>query len=105
MSNALIVHKNRKNVIDVELGIDITGNVITSEIRIEPKSSSTLIATWVVSVVDAPSGILTLTLDETVTAAIDVDNGFMDIKRVVAGDPVPLFDRPLDVEFRETVTL
>ena len=105
MADVLVVHKGRKNVVDVDLGIDITGDVITSEIRAQPKRDSTLIATWTVAVIQANAGILTLTLDDTETTDIVQDRGYMDIKRVTGTDPVPLFERPLEIEFRDTVTV
>jgi hypothetical protein len=100
----VIVHRNRTNVISVELGIDITGDTITSEIRVHPEHTSVLLATWVVAVVNAVTGNITLTLDDLITGQIEVDKGYMDIKRVSGGEPVPLFDRPVEVEFRGTVT-
>lgn len=104
MSNKVIVHKNRTNVITVDLGIDITGDTITSEIRAEADHNSLLIATWTVAVTDAANGVLTLTLDNVITEQITVDSGYMDIKRVASGEPVVVLDRPLEVSFQGTVT-
>jgi hypothetical protein len=104
MSNKVIVYKNRTNTIPVNLGIDITGDTITSEIRVEEDHTSELIATWTVTVDDAATGLITLTLDNSLTDEIEVDSGYMDIKRVTGGEPVPVFDRPLQVVFQGTVT-
>lgn len=104
MSNKVIVHKGRTNTVTVKLGIDITGDVITSEIRTEEDFTSTLLATWIVAVVDAATGHLTLTLDDVTTGQITVDSGFMDLKRVSSGEPLPVFSRPLEVRFQGTVT-
>lgn len=104
MSNKVIVHKNRTNVLPVNLGFDITGDTLTSEIRVEPDHNSTLIATWTVVVDDAVNGLITLTLDNALTDDIDVDSGYMDIKRVSGGEPISVFDRPLEVSFQGTVT-
>lgn len=104
MSNKIKIHKNRTNTIDVDLGIDITGDTLTSEIRTGSNSDSLLIATFTVTVTNATLGLLTLTLDNSVTD-ITVDSGFMDIKRLSAGEPLAVFDKPLEVEFQETVTL
>jgi hypothetical protein len=86
------------------MGMDITGETFTSEIRSEPDQGAALIATFTVTVTDAAEGIITLVLDDSVTDDITVDSGFMDIKRVSGGEPLPTFDRPLEVEFRGTVT-
>lgn len=104
MSNKLIVHKNYTNEIKVDLGIDITGDTITSQIRAEADHTSDLITTWTVTVDDAPTGMLTLTLDDSLTGAITVDSGYMDIRRVSGGEPLPVLDRPIEVSFQGTVT-
>ena len=104
MSNKIIVHKNRTNVILVDLGIDITGDTITSQVRAEQDHTSELITSFTVAVTDAATGMLTLTIDDTLSGAITVDSGYMDIRRVSGGEPVVVLDRPLEVEFRGTVT-
>jgi len=104
MSNNLIVYKNRTNVVTVDLGVDITGDTITSQIRAQEDHTSDLITSWTVTVDDAALGLITLTLDDTLTGAITVDSGYMDIKRVTGGEPVPVFDRAIKVSFRGTVT-
>lgn len=106
MSGILIVHKGRTNVVGVSMGISLVGSVCTSEIRAEPDQESTLIATWNVAVVgDGTSGELTLTMDDVITAQIQATSGYMDIKRVVGGEPMPVFDKPLEVVFQGTVTV
>jgi hypothetical protein len=103
MSNKIVVHKNRVNIITVSLGIDVSGDTITSEIRSEPDSDSPLIAAWDVTFdTDGADGELVLTMQEI---EITANSGYMDIKRVTGGNPIPVFDRPLEVEFRGTVTL
>lgn len=103
--NKVIVHKNRTNVITVDLGIDVSLDTITSEIRTEPDHEANLIATWVVAfVTDGTDGLLKLTLDDVTTAQIEVDSGYMDLKRITAGEPVPVFDKPLEVSFQGSVT-
>mgnify|MGYP003647094175 CR=1 FL=1 len=105
MNNQILVYKERTNSVLVDLGLNITGDTITSEIRVQPFSSSTLIATWTATVTNAVLGLVTLTLDNSVTSAITQSNGYMDIKRVVAGEPIPVFDQPLDVVFIGSVTV
>jgi hypothetical protein len=106
MSSKIIVHKGRTNVITVDLGMDISADIITSEIRSEPAQESTLLATWDVSFkTDGIDGELILTMDDVITAQITASSGYMDIKRVTGGQPVPVFDSPLEVSFRGTVTV
>jgi hypothetical protein len=102
MSNTIIVYKGRTNIITVSLGMDVAGDTLTSEIR---TAAGALIATWDVTFdADGHDGELILTLQETVTATIAYPTGLMDLKRVSGGEPLPVFDRPLEVEFRESVT-
>lgn len=106
MSNEVVVHKGRTNTIRIKLGINVSGDTFTSEIRSEPTSDSPLIATWVVSfATTGADGELILRLDDVVTSQIKANGGYMDLKRVTGGEPVPVFDRPLEVTFRGTVTL
>jgi streptogramin lyase len=57
-----------------------------------------------VFVTDGEDGELVLTLDNTITEQITANAGYMDLKRMVSGEPVPVFDKPLEVTFRGTVT-
>lgn len=101
----LTVYKGRTNVLRISLGYDVSTDTITSEIRVEKDFGSTLIATWSVAFeTDGVDGELILTLDNSVTALIDKTTGYMDLKRVTGGEPVPVFDDPIEVLFKETVT-
>lgn len=103
MSDKVVVHKGRTNILTVSLGMDVSGDTLTSEIR---TASGLLIATWdLVFDGNGSDGELILTLDDSVTAAIQYPSGLMDIKRVSNGEPLAVFDKPLEVEFRETVTV
>lgn len=105
MSNQVVVQKGRTNTIIVKMGFDVSADTFTSEIRSEPDVESTLIAAWSVAwVTDGTDGDLKLTLDNTVTGAIDANSGYMDLKRVTGGEPVAVFDQPLEVLFRGTIT-
>ena len=105
MANTLVVHKGRTNNVDVNLNRDITGMTFTSEIRTEPNRDSSLIATWTVSVTTLTPGEISLTLTHVVSGQILQDVGYMDIKGVDSGGYVEaIFDQPIKVEFRGTVT-
>ena len=102
MNNTIVVHKGRTNTITVSLGFDVSGDTLTSQIR---TPSGTLIAEWdLVFDGDGSDGELILTLDDSVTADITQSKGLMDIKRIVNAEPVAVFDKPVEVEFREVVT-
>lgn len=101
----LKVRKGRTEIVSVKIGQDISADTFASEIRAEPEQSSTLIATWAVSfLTDGTDGELILTLDDVITAQITATSGYMDIKRVTGGEPVAVFDSPLEVIFEGTVT-
>lgn len=103
MSGTIVVHKNRTNIVTVSLGIDVSGSTITSEIRTGPDGD--LIATWDVAfATDGTDGELILTLDNSVTETITANIGLMDLKRVAGGEPISIFDMPLEVEFRGVIT-
>lgn len=103
MSDTLKVYKNRTNIVAVSLGIDVSGDTLTSQIR---TAAGVLIATWsVVFDNDGTDGELILTLDNSAVASIPYKTGLMDLKRVTGGEPVPVFERPLEVEFEDSITL
>ena len=105
MSSRIIVHKNRTNVLTISLGFDVSADTITSEIRSEPSVDSPLLATWDVSFrTDGTDGELVLILDDLDTSQIKATSGYMDLKRVSGSEPLAVFDQPLEVSFRGSVT-
>lgn len=103
--NKVIVHKGRTVTLEVQLGFDISADTFTSEIRAEPSVTSSLIAAWAVSfLTDGHDGKLKLVLDNTITSSITANSGYMDVKRVTGGEPVAVFDEPVEVAFRGVVT-
>lgn len=103
MANVVVVHKGRTVKLSVNLGFD-SSDTFTSEIRALPDRASTLIATWTVTNVQTAPASFDLVLDDALTAAITAKSGYMDLKRISGGQPIDVFDRPLEVEFRGTVT-
>lgn len=105
MSNEIVVHKGRTNVISVSLGIDVSADTITSEVRSEPDVDSPLLMTWTVTfLTDGSDGELVLSVDNAITSEIASTSGYMDLKRVIGTEPFSVFDRPVEVVFRGTVT-
>lgn len=105
-TSKVIVHKGRTNTLTVNMGMDVTADTITSEIRSEPDQNSPLIATWTVTKTNGGAdGELTLKLDDLVTSQIRANSGYMDLKRIHNGEPLAVFDQPLEVTFRGTVTV
>jgi len=87
------------------MGMDVSGDTITSEIRSEPDIEAPLIATWEVSFkTDGTDGELILIIDDLESGQIKANSGYMDLKRIVDGEPLAVFDTPLEVSFRGSVT-
>lgn len=105
MQIPVVVDRGRTTVLSVGLGYDVSGDVLTSEIRADRDSTSQLIAAWSVSfLTDGTDGELVLTLDDSVTSAIVKSKGYMDIKRVTGGEPVSVFSEPIPVVIKGVVT-
>lgn len=102
----IVVHKGRTVILPVSLGVDVSADTITSQIRAGQHAASDLIASWVVSFkTDGTDGEIILRLDNAVTALITNTIGYMDLKRVTGGEPISVFDEPLEVLFKETITV
>lgn len=101
----ITVTKGRTKTIGVGLGFDISQDDFVSEIRAEKNRTSDLLGTWsITKLTDGTDGELVLVLDDAISAAITKDSGWMDIKRVSNGEPIDVFDEPLEVIFEEPVT-
>lgn len=101
----VIVYKARTNILPVSLGYDVSGDVISSQIRADKSHTSELIATWTVTFdTDGTDGEIILTLDDSITASITKSKGYMDLKRTTSGEPVSVFDEPIEVLFKDVVT-
>jgi hypothetical protein len=106
MASVLNVYKQRMNIVTVSLGMDVSGETFTSQIRTEPDQDAELIAEWAVAFdTNGTDGELILTLTETDVADIELRRGWMDIKRNSSGASLPVFDRPLEVDFIGAVTV
>lgn len=102
----LIVYKDRTNIVPVDLGFDVSADTIESQIREGKSDDSVLIAEWVVTFqTDGTDGLLYLTLDDSVLDEITQTKGYMDMKRISGGEPLPVFAEPLRVRFRDSVTV
>lgn len=100
----VIVYKNRRNVISMSLGRDVSDDTFESQIREKARVDAPLIAEWVVSfATDGEDGELLLTLDDSDLSDITQKSGYMDLKRTSGGEPYQVF-APMKVLFKDTVT-
>ena len=104
MAKQIVVHKGRVNSKTLKLNMGVTGDDLYAEIRERPDQSSPLIATWVLTAEDTTIGKFNMFLDDQ-EGLITAERGFMDVLLVTGGQPVSVFDEPLAVEFRGTVTV
>lgn len=105
MEKQIFVDIGRTVTMTVGLGYDVSLDAFTSQIRAKKDPTSDLIATWDITFLnDGSDGELIFTLDDSATSTITHRRGYMDIKRITGGEPVSVFDEPLEVIFRKTVT-
>lgn len=105
MSDPVKIYKNRTNILPVELGINVSADTLVSEIRVDKNVTSDLIATWTVSfLTNGVDGKIVLRLDDSQLSAITQKKGYMDIKRISGGEPLPVFVEPVQVLFVDVVT-
>lgn len=100
----ITVYKNRTNVKQIHLGYDVSGDIITSQVRAKKEIGSLLLFTWTVSLLtDGVDGKLVISVDDSALTDITVKHGYMDLKRMSAGEPLQVFDA-VKVHFRESIT-
>lgn len=105
MNSEVVVHKGRTEILQVNLPYDISRDTILSQIRVGPSSNTTLIAEWSVrNRTDGTDGQLIFTLDSEITQNITVYEGYMDILRISAGEPLCVNSDPIKVIFRNGIT-
>ena len=106
MSGELIIHRNRTNVVPLGLGFDVSGDTITSQIRLNPGDTGDPLCEWTVTfATDGTNGELILTLTSEDLNEVTANYGYMDLKRVSGGEPLSVFLEPLKVAFKGVVTL
>ena len=99
------VYKNRTNVLLVRFGRDISADEFSSQIKEDKTSSSEVVVAWAPSFeTDGTDGVLRLVLSNELIATITKSIGYMDIKRMSAGEPLPVFKELIEVHFKETIT-
>lgn len=104
-TNPVLVFKGMFTEVRVSLGYDVSNDTFASQIRVGRSQDTGLIADWICSfVTDGSDGELVLTMTPEVSSLITHTQGYMDVKRVTEGRPVPVFETPLVVHFKEHVT-
>lgn len=105
MSDELILHRNRTNIIRLGLGMDVSLDTITSEVKAEIDPDADPLVTFDVTFdTDGTDGELILTVDDEDVSAVTQNYGWMDLKRVSGGEPLSVFLEPLRVKFQGVVT-
>lgn len=105
MPNSIKIVKGRTNIVTVNLGFDVSADTFRSQIRKSENHTSDILGTFDVDfTTDGTDGRLTLTLDNSDTATIPDNVGYMDIERMSGGEPLNVFKEPLRVEFQDRIT-
>ena len=100
------IYLGRTNLLRVRYGFDISNDTFSSQIRSEPSRTSELLATWETDFTsDGSDGELLLTLPVAETAGIEDEVGWMDVKRIVNGNPIAGFDGLIKIIFEDSVTV
>lgn len=110
-AGVVTIQRDRTETVTVQLpsgvgaGYVTAGDTFTAQIRATRVPTSTLIATCTVSTASlSASDQLLLTLDNSVTAAITADRGWVDVIRTSGGEPYRVFDEPVQVVFVDMPT-
>lgn len=101
------VRRGRTNVKMIFLGRDVSADTFVSEIKADKLGVGPVIAAWDISfLTDGTDGKLVLTLDDSVVADIpaSIKKGYMDVKQITGGEPIPAHDGVITVKFLATVT-
>lgn len=101
----IVLFKNRTNRFKVNLGIDVSGDTFTCQVREKAIVSAPLIATAtsVLPVTTGVDGMLYVLFDDNTLNAVTAKSGYLDLKRMSGGEPLPVF-APVKVKFQEVVT-
>jgi hypothetical protein len=109
--NEVKIYRRMVNVVLLSFGYDLSGDIITSQIRRGRHVLTDLVSEFEVEfVTDGTDGDVRLTLDDSgPTSDIpgDLEFAYMDAKRLMGGlggDPVPMFAGPLVVRFVDVLT-
>lgn len=99
------VYRGRTTKIGVAMGVDVSADTITSQVRTKADPESTLLAEWAVAfLTTGVDGRLVLTIDDSNSNLTKHTTGFMDFKRVSGGEPIKVIDEPIPVVFVGGVT-
>lgn len=101
----IILYKNRTNRFKVNLGIDVSTDTFTCQVREKALVTAPLIATAtsVTFETTGVDGVLYVLFDDATLSAVTAKSGYLDLKRMSGGEPLPVF-APVKVKFQEVVT-
>lgn len=105
MTKPLIIHKNRTNIVQLSLGMDVSSDTFTSDIKAVVSPTATPLVSFTIAfATDGTDGELVLRIDDSALANVTAKFGYMDLKRLSNGEPLSVFLEPLKVEFQGVVT-
>ena len=98
------VHKHRTTELHVILPYPTENDIFTSQVRKGRSQATEVIVEWNVSKSEESSNKLILVIDDELASTITETTGYMDIKRVTAGEPLAVFNDPILVTFKDVIT-
>ena len=102
---SLTIYKNRTNRVLFKSGVDAPEDEWYSEIRVGKTQDSDLIVAWTFEPVDGGDpGDFLISIDDSLLQDVSHSRGYMDIKRISAGEPLPVLKDIIIVKFKDTVT-
>jgi len=105
MATTVIVHKGRDVILPVSFPYDVSNDIWKSQIRRGTNPESLLLAEWSIAMnTDGSDGLLLFTLPSSVTSLITGKYGYMDIKRITAGEQYNATQNPIPVSFLPIIT-
>lgn len=101
----LTVYKQRTNIYEfVFFGMDLSEDVITSQIRRGRSTTSHKIVEFEIRPkTDGKDGRFIFTIDDSNLQSITDVMGYLDIKRMSGGEPLPVLESPIEVVFQKAL--
>lgn len=105
--SGVVIFRNRTTIVQVNLGFDVSADELISEVRKGKTTEDELIVAWDISfLTDGHDGKCLFKIDDSVVADVPEDqvDGWMDVKRISGGEPLPVLAKPIKAIFRDVVT-
>jgi len=105
MYTPVFIYKGRTTKVLMSFGIDVSGDVISSKVKVSTEADSPVILTWEPAfLTDGVDGKVILKYEDDNPSEIPYTNAVMDVVRMSGDELYPAFVGTLPVVFIEAVT-